>query len=116
MKTRCGAEGQVRQQMEPANQENSRFRPLGFRQPDVRTGVATTFHRHNAHCANRNFNLMDLRQPCERPTRSGGGVRKEQSGIGHQAVVVKDDADLEGPSPRPSFGGFGISCQVPPFD
>ena len=49
MKTRCGAEGQIRQQMEPANQENSRFRPLGFRQPDVRTGVATTFHRHNSH-------------------------------------------------------------------
>ena len=46
MKTRCGTEGQIRQQMEPANQENSRFRPLGFRQPDVRTGVATTFHRH----------------------------------------------------------------------
>ena len=57
MKTRCGAEGQIRQQMEPANQENSRFRPLGFRQPDVRTGVATTFHRHNAHCANRGFHV-----------------------------------------------------------
>ncbi len=46
----------------------------------------------------------------------GEGGRKEQSGIGHQAVVVKDDADLEGLFPRSSFGRFGISCQLPPFD
>ena len=30
----------------------------------------------------------------------GEGGRKEQSGIGHQAMVVKDDADLEGLFPR----------------
>ena len=46
----------------------------------------------------------------------GEGGRKEQSGIGHQVVVVKDDADLEGLFPRSSFGRFGISCQLPPFD
>ena len=46
----------------------------------------------------------------------GEGGRKERSGIGHQAVVVKDDADLEGLFPRSSFGRFGISCQLPPFD
>ena len=33
----------------------------------------------NAHCANRNFNLMDLRQPRERPTRLGAGKTYEKS-------------------------------------
>ena len=45
---------------------------------------------------------MGLPAP-DRDRRSQGAVW-----LGHQAVVVKNDADPEGLSPRLSFGGFGL--------